>query len=192
MSDSPFVDRMREAMTAAGYTQVQLATLLGINQSAVSNIFKGKRHLKLNEAEIIGKFLGLASSQPEIKIQFVPIIGMSSAGNWREAIHLPSGQMPIPPNIASKDAFAVEVRGDSMDLLIPDGGYVVVDPAKTELFNGKSYLLQNDEGETTVKAYRSDPARFEPMSTNPEHTPIVIGEQRFKVLGRVVWRGAPA
>jgi repressor LexA len=127
-----------------------------------------------------------------VQIQFVPIIGISAAGNWREAILLPNEMLPMPPGRASKDAFAVEVRGDSMDKLIPDGGFVVVDPAQTELFNGKSYLIQNDEGETTVKAYRSDPARFEPMSSNPEHQAIIVGETRFTVVGRIVWRGAPA
>lgn len=192
MTDTPFLDRLRDALEHSHHTQADIAQVVGISQSAVSRMLKGERRVKLEEAETISKFLGLASSNPTPQIQFVPIVGMSNAGNWREAIHLPLGQMPIAPGIAGPDSFAVEVRGDSMDKLIPDGGYVVVDPSKTELFNGRSYLIQNEDGETTVKAYRSDPARFEPMSTNPDHAAIVIGEQRFKVVGRIVWRGAPA
>lgn len=183
---------MREAMAAKRVSQADIAQIAGLtSQSAVSNILKGKRRLKLEEADVIGRFLGIHEPQAP-QIQFVPIIGMSAAGNWREAIELPGGRLPLPPDIAGPRSFAVEVRGDSMDRLIPDGGYVVVDPDKGELFNGRSYLLQNEDGETTVKCYRSDPARFEPVSSNPVHQPILVGEQRFKVLGRVVWRGAPA
>lgn len=174
------------AMKQQGVTQTTMARVMRLpGQSAFSNIMKKKRRVTAEEAKRAYEFLGIAVN---VGIQFVPIIGITSAGNWREAIQLPMGSLPIPPGNASGDAFALEVSGDSMDKLIADGGYVVVDPTQKELHDGKCYLIQNDEGEATVKRYRREPARFEPVSTNPEHREWLVSEQDFSVLGRVVWK----
>lgn len=189
MSESDFVERMVAAMRRSGVTQADLARELGLpSQSAVSNILHGKRQVKVDEAAKISAILGMV---PAPNISSVPIVGIASAGNWREAIEMPQGIMPIPNGVAGKRSFAVEVSGDSMDKLIRDGGFIVVDPDKASLFNGKCYLVSNGDGEATVKMYRSDPARLEPMSTNPEHQSIPLGERHFHVIGRVVWCGSP-
>lgn len=78
-----------------------------------------------------------------------------------------------------------------MNLLIEDGGWVVVDPDDQVLRPGKSYLLQNAEFGVTVKRYQKMPARFEPVSDNPEHKPFEISSVDFVIVGRVVWKGAP-
>ena len=185
--DSPFDrDLVRAKMKELGVTQALLAKRLGLPQSAVSNILGGIRQVKVHEAATIYRTLGL-ERQPEV--QLVPIIGMSNAGNWREAIHSPGGAVPLPTGGASPRAFAVEVKGDSMDLLVQEGEYVVVDPDQTQLYNDKVYLIENAEHETQIKLYRSNPARFEPRSRNDTHQPIFIGEAHVRVIGRVVWRG---
>lgn len=104
---------------------------------------------------------------------------------------MPLGSVPVPLDKASEDAFALEISGDSMDLLIEDGGYAIVDPRQKELRDGKCYLIQNTEGEAMVKCYRRSPARFEPVSSNPEHKGWPVAEMDFIVLGRVVWAAQP-
>lgn len=176
-------------MKERGFTQTGMAQVMGLpSQSAFSNILKGKRRVTAEEAKVAYDFLGIKA---EPSIQMVPVIGITNAGNWREAIQMPLGNVPVPLGRASEEAFALEVSGDSMNLLIEDGGYAVIDPRQKELRDGKCYLIQNSEAEATVKCYRRSPARFEPMSTNPTHTGWLVSEVDFIVLGRVVWKGEP-
>jgi SOS-response transcriptional repressor LexA len=72
-----------------------------------------------------------------------------------------------------------------MNLLLPEGSHAIVDPEDRRLFNGKLYLLRNAEGEATIKRYRTDPARFEPVSDNPDYLPFEIGQLDFSIIGRV-------
>jgi phage repressor protein C with HTH and peptisase S24 domain len=187
--ESPFDrDLVRATMKEAKVTQKDLADRLGLNQSAVSNILNGSRQVKVHEAAVIYRILGL--NRPA-DIQMVPVIGLTSAGNWREAIRTPGGRVPMPSGQASERAFAVEVKGDSMDQLVQEGEFVVCDPEQTQLYNDKVYLIENAEHETQVKLYRANPARFEPMSSNETHQPLYMGQDPIKVIGRVVWRGGP-
>lgn len=192
MSDSVFDrDLIRRKMKEAGVTQADMARLLNLpSQSAMSNILKGTRGVSADEANIIYRYLGLNLALPD-DLQHVPIIGFTSAGNWREAVEVPMGIMSIPPKKAGKRAFAVQVEGDSMDLVIEPGSYIVVDPDQKELVAGKCYLLQNGDHEVTVKCYQRDPARFDPLSSNPEHKGFLVSERDMAVLGRVVWKGGP-
>lgn len=189
LSDSSFdVELVRAKMKERHLTQDGLAREMGLHQSAVHNILAGKRGVKADEASYIYRRLGI-DRIPDIHL--VPIIGLTSAGNWREAILRSGGVMPVPNRVAGERAFAVEVLGDSMDRIIPDGGFAVVDPDQTQLYNDKVYLIQNDEHEAQVKLYRSNPARFEPVSTNELHETLIVGEQQIRIIGRVVWQGAP-
>lgn len=182
------LDAVRLAMRDRGITQKMLADEMGLNQSAVSNLLKGERSVKAHEAAFIHRRLGLS----EISlIDLVPVIGMTNAGNWREAIQLKGRRVPVPPKIAGKNAFALEPQGDSLDEILIEGAYIVVDPDQTQLYNDKVYLIENAEHETQVKVYRSDPARFEPRSSNSEHRAIFLGEEKIKVVGRIVWQGLP-
>ncbi len=104
---------------------------------------------------------------------------------------MPLGHMPVPIGIASEHAFGLEVSGDSMDKLIEDGGWILIDPAKKELSPGSCYLISNRDHEATVKMYQRSPARFEPCSTNEEHKSFLVSETDFTVIGKVVWKGAP-
>lgn len=184
--DEPAFDRNRiaEAMREQKVTQTGMAKVMGLpSQSAFSNIMKGKRRITAEEAKRAYDFLGI---QRAPSIQWVPVIGIANAGNWREAIQLPLGSLPVRPGSVSDDAFAVEISGDSMDRLIPEGGHIIVDPRQKELRDGKVYLIQNQNGEATVKAYYRSPARFEPVSNNPDHQGWLVSECDFIVLGRVV------
>lgn len=170
-------------------SQTGMARVMGLpSQSAFSNIVTGKRRVTAQEAKAAYDFLGIAI---EPTVRQVPIIGIGSAGRWREAIQMPLGSLPIPIAAASEDAFALEVSGDSMDRVIADGSHIVIDPRNKELRDGKLYLIQNSDHEATVKAYYRSPPRFEPLSTNPEHKGWAVTDHDFVVLGRVVLKVEP-
>ena len=203
---------VRRTMKAHHISQARLAAALGFpGQSAVSALLSGKRRVTVDEAAAIYALLGLdtaarpvaapektsarlrdgatAGSMPDYGV--VPVIGIAGAGRWREAVEVPLGHIPVPARLAGGSVFGIEVDGDSMDLLIDDGGLILVDPGLKELAPGGVYLIANSRGEATVKRYRRDPARFEPCSSNPLHQPFLICDDDFSVLGKVVWKSAP-
>lgn len=185
MTDQAFdPELVARAMKEQRVTQTTMARVMGLtSQSAFSNIMKGKRRITAQEAKKAYDFLGI---KIEPTIRSVPIIGIANAGNWREAIHMPLGSLPIPLSAAGEDAFALEICGDSMDKVIEDGSHVVVDPRDKELRDGKTYLIQNSDNEATVKAYFRNPPRFEPMSRNAEHKGWLVADHDFVILGRIV------
>lgn len=173
-------DRILELLKEAGVSQARIATTLGIPASAVSNLYKGTRRMKLIEANVLMELIPAQPSLCEI-----PVIGLAGAGKWVEAIEQSIQIIPIPGGFNTKGRFAVEVAGDSMNLVLSEGSFAIIDPDDTRLFSGKIYLLLNAEGEATIKRYKSDPARFEPASDNPEYVPFELGSSDFSVIGRV-------
>lgn len=204
---------VRQTMKRQAVSQADLARALGFaSQSAVSALLAGKRRVRVEEAAAVYAFLGLdappAQALPETAsarmpapfrsidegpadYAIVPVIGIAGAGRWREAVEVPLGHMPIPGRVGAPGSFGIAVSGDSMDLLIEDGGLILVDPGQKELVPGGVYLIANSQAEATVKRYRRDPARFEPCSTNPVHRPFLVSDDDFAVLGKVVWKSAP-
>lgn len=191
MDESAFIEWMRERLAVTGISQTALAKAVGLPaQSAVSNILNGSRRVKLDERVKIEKALGGEEiSAEQSPIVWVPVIGLASAGAWREAVEIPSYSMPMRRKPHCNMAFAVEVRGDSMDKILPEGGWAVVDPDQRTLYEGKVYLIGNHEFEATIKRYHNNPARFEPVSHNPMHSTIMMGEHQITVIGRIVSYG---
>lgn len=95
--------------------------------------------------------------------------------------------------VNGKNIFGLEVAGDSMDLVAPAGATVLVDPDHFEMHDGSLYVIMNGDGETTFKRFRTDPARLEPLSSNPEHKVIPLGQTPFSVVGKVegVYQSTP-
>jgi SOS-response transcriptional repressor LexA len=184
-------EMVRTAMKTQNRKREEFAEAVGLTHvSALDKILRGERQIKVEEAGRIYHELKLVPIEHSTT-KSVPIIGLTAAGTWREAVSMPIGRMVIPSHVAGHRAFAVEVAGDSMDLLIEDGGWIVVDPDDQVLRPGKSYLLQNEEFGVTVKRYQKLPARFEPVSTNPEHKAFEVSALSFVIVGRVVWKGSP-
>lgn len=183
------IAQIRALMKERGFNQADLANLLGIDPTAVSKRLTGKRAFKYDEMRKIESWLG---QQPTpiiegAQVRMLPIIGQVAAGSWREAIEQPLGHMPVRASTASPNAIVLEVHGDSMDLEIEEGGYVVVDMNDKGLYPGRLFVVLNGEGEATFKQFETDPLRLIPRSSNPNHSTILIGDgQPFTVLGRVV------
>ena len=120
-----------------------------------------------------------------VRPKMLPMIGRIAAGGWQEAVEDPEGHMPVLDEGLSGKEFVLRVQGDSMDQLVQDGGWVIVDPADVEMVPGKLYAVRNAAGEATFKRFELDPPRLAPCSTNPTHQPLLIGREPFTVIGRV-------
>lgn len=113
-----------------------------------------------------------------------PVIGMVAAGNWREAAQETTRYIAAP--VKARNAFGLVVDGTSMDKIAPEGSVVMVDPDCFDLHDGGLYVVMNDDSEATFKRYRADPARLEPVSSDPDHGVIQLGRAPFSVIGKVV------
>ncbi|WP_167737402.1 LexA family protein [Sphingomonas parva] len=180
------VEQLKKLMRERGESQVGLARLIGITPDKLSKTLGGKRNLKLEEANILRRYFGLDNAAPGKKTHMLPIVGLVSAGAWREGFEHVRGHMPSPDPALSRDSFVVIVEGDSMDRVVGEGEAVVVDPRQRELLPKRYYVVRNASGETTFKQYLDQPGRLEPCSHNPEHKTIFPGQEEFTIVGRVM------
>lgn len=116
----------------------------------------------------------------------VPLLSWVSAG----AMALADGQQETLGTVyesdldGSGDWVALTVVGDSMDRISPPESIIFVDMNDKALVPNACYVIVNGDGEATYKRFRSNPMRFEPVSTNPAHEPLFFTDLP-KVLGRV-------
>ena len=181
------VEQLKLLMRERGESQAGIARLISITPDKMSKTLSGKRSLKLEEGNILRRYFGLDRPVPYPDQPFLlPIVGLVSAGNWREGFEHVRGHMPSPDTNLSKDSFVVIVEGDSMDKVVADGEAVIVDPCQRELLPRRYYVVRNASGETTFKQYLDRPARLEPCSHNASHRTIYPGQDEFTVVGRVL------
>lgn len=189
-------NRIRELRLARGMSMETLGLSLAepVTLATIAKLETQRMALSLDYMQQIADALGVQPfeiiDRPMSGIAFIPKIGKISAGNWQEAVAVTDEYIPIPDGVSGKRIFALEAVGDSMDKLIPDGGYVVIDPDRRELMHDKVYAVMNGDSETTVKRYCDAPPRLVPCSTNPTHNEIMFGEEPVIVIGRVIYVGA--
>lgn len=188
-------NNVRDLRKARGMTQEQLAARVGVHFTTIAKLERAERGMSMDMLASLSRALGVApieiiseesASLKQPPMRMVPMLGRIAAGSWRKAIHDPDGAVPVPG--AGENAFALTPDGDSMDMLVGPDALIVVDPDDQELREGKIYAVLNGDGESTFKRFRTDPLRLEPVSSNPEHQPILLGQQHFTVIGRIVWQ----
>ncbi len=187
-----FTHRIKEVRKQRGLTQETLAELVGISHSHLSRMERGGRGTSLEMLARIASALSVSPNDllvdaPRPDVTHVPVVSWVSAGRmtareaatprdvtrWISVADLPAG-----------DWIALEVDGDSMNRIAPEGAIILVDRNDRQLVSGKNYVFAYDDGESTFKRYRDDPARLEPVSTNPAHDTI-FPKNGLTVVGRV-------
>lgn len=122
-------------------------------------------------------------------ITYVPKLSPVSAGDWwlPEAIDEASCRdlKRVPaPGLPEGDWIALEVTGSSMDRISPPGSTIFVNRAEKTLVPNGCYVVADEQGRTTYKRYRPDPARFEPVTFSEGHETL-FPNGTVTVLGRV-------
>lgn len=190
-------NNIRKLRQAKGWSMRQLADEMSQPESPVhfTTVAKIERSQRKLTREWIARFASALNVRPSeivddelhdpIRIAAeLPVIGMVSAGNWREAVQETDRYIAAP--VEGERVFGLDVDGDSMDKLAPAGSTVLVDPDQLDLLDGKFYVVMREDGEATFKQYRASPARLMPCSNNPAHSAIALGQEPFTVIGKVV------
>ncbi|MEN6302217.1 MAG: S24 family peptidase [Armatimonadia bacterium] len=184
--------RLKELQLSASAASLKA----GLSRFAISNIYKNpKSKPRGHTLEQLARVLevspdwilsgrGDAPAQPGAPL--IPILTWVSAGSMAKD----DGQQDIIGEVEAGGLdpkgrwIALRVEGDSMDRISPPGSLIFVNLADRRLVTNACFVISNDEGEASYKRFRSNPARFEPVSTNPAHEPI-FPDGEPTVLGRV-------
>lgn len=182
---------IRTARKDKGLTAAEAGALINVTQATFSRIERGEVSVDAYRlAEIaqaldvpISRLLGI-QSQTLVDVQYVPVVASASAGQLTEAI-LADAEIKIPVTHPSKTLVAVEVVGTSLNKIIPEGAYAVIDYEDRALVSKQCYAIQID-GEVTLKRFSDAQGimRFEPVSTETHDT--IFCTQPIEVIGRIV------
>jgi len=118
-----------------------------------------------------------------------PLISWVSAGN----IASPDAVSDIEsaPKVFAADLphgswIALRVVGASMDRISPPDSIILVNMDETRRVPNACYVIAGVDGEATYKRYRTNPERFEPVSTLDTFDTIFLGENvNPRIVGRV-------
>ncbi|OLP48878.1 hypothetical protein BJF91_17235 [Allorhizobium taibaishanense] len=192
-------DRLQIARAKSGYkspTEAARAFPRHINANTMISHENGNRAISRKAAAKYADLFGVdagwilygendATESSDID---VPLLSLVSAGNLRDQSmitadniirHIKVGELP------RGDWVALQVEGDSMDRIAPEGAIILVDRADDQLIDGRFYIFALATGEATFKRWRRSPARLQPYSTNPDHMSTPASLDDLYVFGRV-------
>lgn len=176
--------QIRAELDARGMNIRDLAEATGINENHLSkSLGKAARKITANEMRAIEAVL-----EPEDlsdRIRTIPHLGEVPAGKFTAAEQMGGRRVPVADPETPTNAYSLTVRGNSMDLIVPDGTKIVIDPDDKALWPGRRYVIQTEDGQTTFKEFQADPARLVPCSSDPSHKEILLGGEPILVVGRV-------
>ena len=172
-------------------SQGKLAKAIGTSQQQVSKLLHGERELGAYWAERIAPVLMTSPEQlvfPGLKSFRAPVLSWVSAGRlaFQEGVRKSDVRRYVHlADLPKGDWVVLEVQGDSMDRIAPDGCFICVNLADQRALTDKFYVFSTPEGEATFKRYRGgNPPRLQPFSTNPDHETILMNTEML-VVGRV-------
>ena len=200
---------LSKRLKEVGKTKLELAKCIGVSPTRLTDYENGIWRFQANHIKPTADFLKFdqmsflsfisgditeeqlwGSVPPEQETDTIPVIGYVQAGLWQTAQQWEVSDfkpiyMPIDDRFAGKRVFALEVRGNSMNLLYPSGSCVVCVSVEDyadvvgQVESGKKVVVERQNPldntyEATVKEYvKNEYGTFlMPHSTDPTFTPI--------------------
>ncbi|MBQ9003501.1 MAG: helix-turn-helix domain-containing protein [Eggerthellaceae bacterium] len=204
MSIGENIRRIREQN---GLTQEEFGTIAGVSSMAVSQwendravprmgaVQRIADHFHVNMGEVIDD----VPTRSPASFSEVPLFGRIAAGTPIEMLEADESH-GIPTSVQElyPDAFLLQVSGESMNRVLPNGCLALVDPCTEVTRPGKPYAVTINGYDATIKRVRVLEHGYElsPDSTDPTFKPQVYdygvpGTDEIRILGRVVWHTLP-
>lgn len=146
-----------------------------------------------------GAFSDLPEEQ-NAKMKYVPLIAEIAAGMPIEADEI-IDFIPIPNEVMRKHpaAYLLRINGTSMNRVLPDGCYALVDPSMKDVVDGHAYAVKVNGDASTAKRIKrlANGVELIPDSLDPTHKPIVFDKEdeskwkELKIEGEIVWYTIP-
>ena len=181
-----------------GLTQEELGNYVGVQKSAIAKYENGRiENLKRTTIEKLSELFDILPSEllgisatNNVMTNTTNVIGVVPAGTPLEAIEDIIGEIEYPSRFANKEVFALQIKGDSMNKVLPDGCIGLFEKTST-LENGEiGAIMVNGDDATVKKFYRlTDSYVLEPLSFNPEQHPLIIkdGTVPVSAIGKLIW-----
>lgn len=200
--------KIAEARIAKGWSQADLGKKIGTTQQQIARYESGRYDVKGGVLVKISQALGVTISYllgmentatPSNDMVDVPLYGSIAAGTPIEMTEMEDTQ-PIPARVHDMhpNAFLLRVEGESMNRVLPNGCFALVDPCDDVEFSGAPYAVCVNGYDATIKRVRRLNNGFElvPDSDDPTYKPRTYnyneqGTQTITVIGRVVYYVLP-
>lgn len=147
---------------------------------------------RLDNAFMGRKILPISNTRPLTEDDFIemPVRAKASAGNGYINFEETLYTKLIRRGNFCQDCYLIEVVGNSMEPLIADGAFVIVDPHQTEYIANKIYVVKIGE-ETFVKRIliKEEAQVMILKSINPNYDDVYIAGKELenvKLLGRAI------
>jgi SOS-response transcriptional repressor LexA len=172
-------------------SQADLAKAANTSPQQISRLVQGEREMTALWAEKLAPPLRTSPETlvfPGLKRFRAPVLSWVSAGRLvgqegvkrsdvRKYVHL--------ADLPKGDWIVLEVEGDSMNRIAPDGSFICVNLADQRPINDQFFVFATEEGEATFKRFRDgNPPRLQPFSFNPDHETIQVSGELL-IVGRV-------
>lgn len=194
------MNKLKMLRTAKDLTQKDIADFLDITPQAYGYYEQDKRQMTLDTAKKLAEFFNVPISYliddsdnknvDDVGIK-VPVLGHISAGlplyaeQYIEDFEFAPSKVIKPGN----EYFFLRVNGDSMNVLVQNGGLVLIERC-SQIESGEIGVFLVDDENATIKKYSrmNNLVVLTPMSTNPIHQPQVYDPAvtSIKCLGKAV------
>jgi SOS-response transcriptional repressor LexA len=196
MTSQKYPNGLAAAMRARPkVTQADLARAADTSPQQINRLLQGEREMTAIWAEKLAPALNTAPEVlvfPQLRRVRAPVLSWVSAGRMAQQESVKKAdikQYLLLDGLPKGDWVVLEVEGDSMDRIAPDGSYICVNLANQRAVNDGFFVFSTPDGEATFKRYREGkPPRLQPFSTNPDHETQQLrdGMQIFGRVGRVI------
>lgn len=204
-------DNIKALREHAGISQEELGKRIGKTRSAISQYESGKiiprmgvienlaAVFNVKKSEILGDTSAVLIDTDMPAFVEIPLFGSIAAGTPIEMIEV-DDTFPVPVKVHEKhpDAFLLKVVGESMNKILPNGCYALVDPCEDIEVNGQPYAVCVNGNDATVKRVDklANGFRLKPDSNDPTYAEKTYnynepGTEQITVIGKVVYYVLP-
>lgn len=206
-----FGDNVAMLRLAKGMTQRQLADKVGVARATVAawevrgtlpnwdTMDKLEEVFGVTAGELFTPYV-TARNDDDYSSQELRVFGKIAAGTPLEMEEGDFG-FPCPTYLTKRfpKAFFLEVEGESMSRILPNGCYVLIDPEQREpIISNHVYAVCVNGYDATVKRVRilANGVELVPDSLDPTYHPQVFDAtikdtESITIIGKVVWHTFP-
>lgn len=203
MSTGANIRRLREQR---GLTQEQLGKMVDVSRSTITQWERGWTTPRMGNVQLLAGALGVSTADiiadelppsnaikpATAKPAYAPLLGRVHAGEAQEPDVLHDA-IPVPYEIIKRHphGYFLQVEGDCMDNVYPEGCYILIDPEQRPS-NGSIAVVSIDGADYVMRRlYRgANTLILSPDSHNAEYEDMVFAattEHTVEFHGTVVW-----